>query len=154
MDMARALAWTFRQASTSMLRLYPGALELLARLRSVGLRVVLVSNAQSCYTRPELAMLGLEYAFDRIVISSEIGVRKPSPAIFRRAAQAEGVAPCRVLMVGNDERSDIMGAAGAGIDGVYMRTEISPTGDPQTSQHAVRSLTGPDYAGLLGYLNI
>ncbi|WP_257964030.1 HAD family hydrolase [Bifidobacterium breve] len=93
MDMARALAWTFRQASTSMLRLYPGALELLARLRSVGLRVVLVSNAQSCYTRPELAMLGLEYVFDRIVISSEIGVRKPSPAIFRRAAQAEGVAP-------------------------------------------------------------
>ena len=92
MDMARALAWTFRQASTSMLRLYPDALELLARLRSVGLHVVLVSNAQSCYTRPELAMLGLEYVFDRIVISSEIGVRKPSPAIFRRAAQAEGVA--------------------------------------------------------------
>lgn len=99
-------------------------------------------------------MLGLEYVFDRIVISSEIGVRKPSPAIFRRAAQAESVAPCRVLMVGNDERSDIMGAAGAGVDGVYMRTEISPPGDPQTSQHAVRSLTGPDYAGLLGYLNI
>ena len=129
-----------------------GALELLARLRSVGLRVVLVSNAQSCYTRPELAMLGLEYAFDRIVISSEIGVRKPSPAIFRRAAQAEDVAPCRVLMVGNDERSDIMGAAGAGIDGVYMRTD-DPPARRSANQPARRALTDrPRLCWIIGIL--
>lgn len=153
-DKARALAWTFRRASTSVLRLYPGVLELLARLKAAGLRVVLVSNAQSCYTRPELAMLGLEYAFDRIVISSEVGVCKPSAAIFRHALEAEGIEPARALMVGNDEHSDILGAAGAGISGVYMRTEISPPGDPQASARAVCSLTGPDYAGLLKYLNI
>ncbi|MEQ6176768.1 HAD family hydrolase [Bifidobacterium breve] len=153
-DKARALAWTFRRASTSVLRLYLGVMELLARLKAAGLRVVLVSNAQSCYTRPELAMLGLEYAFDRIVISSEVGVCKPSAAIFRHALEAEGIEPARALMVGNDEHSDILGAAGAGISGVYMRTEISPPGDPQASARAVCSLTGPDYAGLLKYLNI
>lgn len=149
---AQSLAWTFRQASTSLLRVYPGAPELLARLRVAGKRVVLVSNAQSCYTRPELAALGLDRAFDRIVISSEVGVRKPSPAIFRRALEAEHLTPDRVFMVGNDERADILGAASAGIAGVYLRTEISPASDPQASAHAVLSLVGPDYAELLQYL--
>lgn len=149
---AQSLAWTFRQASTSLLRVYPGAPELLARLRVAGKRVVLVSNAQSCYTRPELAALGLDRAFDRIVISSEVGVRKPSPAIFRRALEAEHLTPDRVFMVGNDERADILGAASAGIAGVYLRTEISPASDPQASAHAVLSLAGPDYAELLQYL--
>ena len=150
--MARSLAWTFRQASTSLLRVYPGAPELLARLRVAGKRVVLVSNAQSCYTRPELAALGLDRAFDRIVISSEVGVRKPSPAIFRRALETEHLTPDRVLMVGNDERAEILGAASAGIAGVYLRTEISPASDSQVSAHAALSLAGPDYAELLQYL--
>lgn len=151
---ARALAWSFRRASTSLLRLYPGASELLARLRAAGLRIVLVSNAQSCYTRPELDLLGLAAAFDRIVISSEAGVRKPSPELFRRALEAGQLDPSRVVMVGNDERADVLGARAAGMDGVYLRTAISPPDDPAVSAHAVCSLAGPDYASLMRYLGI
>ncbi|WP_223852129.1 HAD family hydrolase [Bifidobacterium myosotis] len=153
-QVARALAWTFRRASTSLLRLYPGASELLARLRTAGLRIVLVSNAQSCYTRPELDLLGLTATFDLIVISSEAGVRKPSPELFRRALEAEQLAPSRVVMIGNDERADILGARAAGIDGIYLRTAISPSDDPAASAHAVCSLAGPDYASLMRYLGI
>ena len=82
-------------------------------------------------------------AFDRIVISSEVGVRKPSPAIFLRALEAEHLTPDRVLMVGNDERADILGAASAGIAGVYPAYRISPASDPQASAHAALSLAGP-----------
>ncbi|OZG58979.1 haloacid dehalogenase-like hydrolase [Bifidobacterium myosotis] len=153
-QVARVLAWTFRRASTSLLRLYPGAQAMLARLRTAGLRIVLVSNAQSCYTRPELDLLGLITAFDRIVISSEAGVRKPSPELFRRALEAGQLDPSRVVMVGNDERADVLGARAAGMDGVYLRTAISPPDDPAASAHAVCSLAGPDYASLMRYLGI
>lgn len=149
---ARRLAWTFRRASTSLLCLYPGAARLLAELRTAGLRVVLVSNAQSCYTRPELDLLGLSDVFDRIVISSEEGVRKPSPEIFRRALEREGLRPERVVMVGNDTVADIAGARAAGIDGVYLRTAVSPQDDPDVCGDAACSLTGPDYAGVMRYL--
>ncbi|KAB7789629.1 HAD family hydrolase [Bifidobacterium leontopitheci] len=151
---ARHAAWTFRRASTRTIRLYPGAIRLLRSLHAAGLRVVLVSNAQACYTRPELDMLGLTPLFDRIVISSEEGVRKPSPELFHRALAREGLRPDRVVMVGNDERSDILGSRAAGIDGVYLRTAISPAGDPQSSAHAVLSLRGADYAPLAALLGV
>lgn len=151
---ARKAAWTFRHASTRMIHLYPGADDLLCALKSAGLRVVLVSNAQSCYTRPELDMLGLTPLFDRIVISSEESVRKPSPELFRRALEREGLTADRAVMVGNDERCDILGARSAGIDGMYLRTAISPQSDPQASTHAVQSFAGADYAGILRFLGI
>ncbi|MBT1169704.1 HAD family hydrolase [Bifidobacterium sp. SO4] len=153
-EVARRLAWTFRRASTSLLHLYPGALQLLARLQAAGLRVVLVSNAQSCYTRPEMELLELAGAFNRIVISSEEGVRKPSPEIFNRALAREGLRPDQVVMVGNDSVSDIAGARAAGIDGIYLRTAISPPDDPAVCPEAVLSLTGPDYAGITRFLGV
>ncbi|PWG66032.1 HAD family hydrolase [Bifidobacterium callitrichidarum] len=153
-QVAGRLAWTFRRASTSLLHLYPGALQLLARLQAAGLRVVLVSNAQSCYTRPELELLGLDDAFDRILISSEEGVRKPSPEIFNRALAREGLRPDQVVMVGNDSVSDIAGARAAGIDGIYLRTAISPPDDPAVCPEAILSLTGPDYAGIERFLGV
>ncbi|OZG63728.1 haloacid dehalogenase-like hydrolase [Bifidobacterium hapali] len=153
-DRAAAAAWAFRRGSTSLLRLYPGVPQLLGDLHRAGLRVVLVSNAQACYTRPELDLLGVADAFDHVLISSEEGVRKPSPEIFLRALDREGLQPDRAVMVGNDERSDILGARSAGIDGIYLRTEISPSDDPDVSQHAVQSFAGADYAGILRFLGV
>ena len=54
----REAAWAFRRASTTHLRLYAGVRELLKRLRETDARVILLSNAQALFTRPELALLG------------------------------------------------------------------------------------------------
>lgn len=150
--LSREAAWIFRRASTKLIWLYPGALDMLNTLKNAGMRVVLVSNAQSCYTRPELAMLGLDTALDRILISSEEGVRKPSAEFFHRALEREGVDPSRAVMIGNEERCDILGARSAGIDGVYLRTGISPVSDPMESSNAVLSLKGADYEELVSFL--
>ena len=144
-ELARGAAWSVRRASTSLLRLYPGALDMLARIRGSGRRAVLVSNAQSGYTRPEVAELGLTSRLDRILISSEEGVRKPDPRFFGRALELESVAPERVVMVGNDQTSDILGAARCGIEGVYMHTEISPGSDDVVCSAAALSVSGADY---------
>ncbi|WP_314688756.1 HAD family hydrolase [uncultured Bifidobacterium sp.] len=150
--LAAEVAWGFRRCSTSRLRVYPGAVGFLTRLRATGIRAVLVSNAQAAYTRPELKLLGLDAVLDRIVISSEQGVRKPDPELFRRALRAEGADSSRVVMVGNDESSDIRGSAAAGVAGVYLRTEISPQDDPAASPDALLSLHGADYAALEDFL--
>lgn len=150
--LSREAAWVFRHASTSMIWLYPGALDMIKALKQAGMRVVLLSNAQSCYTRPELQMLGLDAVLDRIMISSEEGVRKPGVELFQRALDREEVSPDRVVMVGNEEHCDILGAKSAGIDGIYMRTGISPVNDPMECDSAVLSLKGADYEGLVSYL--
>lgn len=150
--LSRKAAWVFRQASTRLIWLYPGALDMLKLLRSRGLRIILLSNAQSCYTRPELAMLGLADVFDDILISSEEHVRKPGAEFFTRALSRAGTTADRTVMVGNAEDNDILGARNVGIDGVYLRTGISPYSDPMESDAAVLSLKGADYEGLADFL--
>ena len=71
-------AWAFRQGSTSMIRLYPGALDMIEALQEAGVVVALLSNAQACYTRPELEMTGLANVLDDVIISSEEKIRKSS----------------------------------------------------------------------------
>lgn len=149
---AEKAAWAFRQASTSMIRLYPGALDMIERLQDAGVVVVLLSNAQACYTRPELEMTGLASVLDDVIISSEEKMRKPSRELYMLALDREFVTAKHALMVGNDERNDIIGANAAGLDAAYFRTEISPANDPAASEHAVCSFTGADYDGLLKFV--
>ena len=124
-DRAAAVSRWFRQRSTQRLRLFDGARETLDDLRRAGCRVWLLSNAQESFTMPELKALGLADAFDRILISSACGVRKPSPAFFGRLFM-EGGSPDDFLMVGNDDQCDCHGASRAGIDSLYIATEQSP----------------------------
>ena len=114
--------------------------------------VALLSNAQACYTRPELEETGLASVLDDVIISSEEKIRKPARDLYMLALDREFVTAKHALMVGNDERNDIIGANSAGLDAAYFRTEISPADDPDVSAHAVCSFTGADYDGLLKFV--
>ena len=120
----------FRKASTGHIRLYAGAKELLASLRQRG-RVILLSNAQSLFTRPELAMLGLTDCFDSIYLSSEAGFKKPDPRFYRLALEREGLKPADCLMIGNDPVCDGAGPRAVGIPAYVIRSGISPRGIPE-----------------------
>ena len=122
-------AWEFRKSSTTHLRLYAGAKELLAALREQGSKVYLLSNAQALFTMPELRLLGIADLFDDIHISSQIGAMKPDPLFYGYALKKHSLDPADCLMVGNDLRCDILGAANAGMDGYYIYSKLSPKDD-------------------------
>ncbi len=119
------LSHLFRSLSTRRLRLFPQAKEILDALRRQGKKTCLLTNAQATFTLPELKQLGIDTAFDRIFISSEAGVKKPSPAFFGLLLRA-GFDPRETLMIGNDDECDCRGAAAAGMDSMYIRTWQSP----------------------------
>ena len=120
-----ALAQYFRERSTEKLRLFAEVSEMLAELRSRGCGVYLVSNAQASFTVRELDLLGLTPAFDGIILSSDVGVKKPSVEIFEIASKRFGIKTEDSVYVGNDMRDDILGATRAGIRTVYIETEQS-----------------------------
>ena len=122
----RDTARKFRKDSTLMIGLYDGVTELMEGLRSAGKRIFLLSNAQESFTMPELEELGLLRYFDGIMISSEERVCKPQKQFFDRLMEKYQLEPSECLMVGNDKNSDMLGAKGAGIDGLYIHQEISP----------------------------
>jgi putative hydrolase of the HAD superfamily len=90
----------------------PGAREACERVRAADLRVVVVSNFD-VRLRTLVGELGIDRWIDAVVISAEEGVEKPDPELLRRAAARVGVAPVRLLHVG-DEDDDVAAARAAG----------------------------------------
>jgi putative hydrolase of the HAD superfamily len=90
---------------------------LLEALRGRGLKLGIVSNAfdPPDLLRRDFDRLGITERVDAAVFASEAGVRKPHPAIFRRALDELGVAADRTLFVGDSLRMDIGGAAALGM---------------------------------------
>lgn len=122
---ANELAREFRVLSRQKLRLFPCIVEILKGLKERGAGVYLVSNAQSCFTLDELDELGIKALFDGILISSDAGVKKPSPEIFEIAFNKFSLDREECLYVGNDLHDDVLGASGAGLKTVYIETEQS-----------------------------
>jgi putative hydrolase of the HAD superfamily len=90
---------------------------LLEALRGRGLKLAVVSNTANpeWLLRPALERQGIRERVDAIVLSSEVGKRKPHPAIFQRALSELGVAPDEALFVGDRLREDVFGASRVGM---------------------------------------
>jgi len=67
-----------------------------------------------------LAQLGIRDSFEHVVISSEIGIRKPAARIFRVAAQRFNVDVNEIMHVGDELGSDFTGARAAGLHALLL----------------------------------
>jgi putative hydrolase of the HAD superfamily len=66
-----------------------------------------------------------------LVISSEVGFRKPHPAFYRAACESLGLPPGRVLCVGDDPENDVDGPRRAGLRALLLdRHGRRPAGTP------------------------
>ncbi len=119
-------ALMFRAVSLNYIRLYEGAKLLLNELRRQGKRIYLLSNAQRLFTEPELRSLGIYDLFDDVMISSDIGFKKPSPLFYGALIEKHGLDPKASVMIGNDWLADAWGAHDSGIACMYIHTVQSP----------------------------
>ncbi len=101
----------------------PDAVPTLRRIRDAGLRVGLVSNVAFLprLMRAQIEALGLLSYFDALTFSSEVGFRKPHPAIFTDALRRLAVPAAGVLFVGDRVKDDIQGARALGMRTVLLR---------------------------------
>lgn len=98
-------------------------------------RLGLVSNfAYPPAIKLTLRKFRLSKFFDAVVISGDIGWRKPSPKIFEKALEALRVSASEALFVGDAPFHDIAGARQVGMKTVLLRRlgekEIADTGNP------------------------
>jgi len=124
-DHIRELVQLERAFMTTGIRLYDDSLPAVRTLREDGVRTVLVSNC-SHNTRPVVARLGLEDAFDAVILSFEAGARKPQPAIYRAALEAVGTEAADAIFV-DDQAEYCDGARALGID---TRLIVRPGAQP------------------------
>lgn len=104
---------------------------LLEAIRARGLRLALVSNTASpeWLLRPVLEHQGLVERVDAVVLSSEVGKRKPHAAIFERALEKVAVEPGDALFVGDRLDADVLGASRVGmttVQALWFRADDVP----------------------------
>jgi 2-haloacid dehalogenase len=118
--------------------LYPGVPALLDALAGEPtIALALVTNGLSDVVRARVARLGLARYFRTIVVSSELGIAKPDPAIFEHALAALGSPDKRsALVVGDSLSSDMRGGRNAGIATCWYNPHRK-LGDAALTDHEV-----------------
>ena len=81
------------------LQLMPGVVEVLSAISAMGVPCRVASNSSMREMEAKFGRTGLMHLFDRAHSADEVGQGKPSPAVFLRAAEAEGVPPGACVVI-------------------------------------------------------
>ena len=139
-------AQLFRISSLDYIRLYPHALEALAKLRKAGYRLWLLSNAQAIFTAYELRLLGLGEQLDGIYLSSNYKCRKPDLRFYQALIEERHLDVSKTMMIGNDRQTDIAGARAADMATLYMHTDLTPRDQAEADKAKAIGITdGREY---------
>jgi putative hydrolase of the HAD superfamily len=98
-------------------------------LHSRGLKLAIASNFDT-RLRPVLEGFAKSRYLDQIVISSEVGWRKPAPQFFEELARRMQCQPAEILFVGDHLNNDYEGAQAAGLRAVLLDPAGKQLGSP------------------------
>ncbi len=117
--------------------------ELLLREWQAQYVIALVTNFDDTLTvQHVLKREKLTELFASIVISAELGIRKPRKEIFLNACEALGTAPDECLFVGDSWQCDIVGAKALGMDTAWINVErVSPPTDDLKTDYDLGDLS-------------
>jgi putative hydrolase of the HAD superfamily len=105
-------------------------------------RLGLLTNGPSDLQRLKLDQAGLSARFDAVVVSGEVGVGKPDPAVFTLLLDQLDAVPEDSIMVGDSWERDVVGALGVGMSPYWVSMgRTAPYDDPRvTVIESVRDL--------------
>ena len=101
-------------------RLFTDTLPCFDELDAAGIRIGLITNGDRDFQLAKLEAMDLKPRIEQVITSGELGFAKPDPRIFTLACERFGVAPNDALYVGDRLHTDAIGAARAGLAGVWL----------------------------------
>ncbi len=89
-----------------------------------------ISNGSTDSQNTKLDVMGVRHLFSVVLISEEVGIRKPDPRIFRMCLEKLGLNPSEAIFVGDNPVLDVAGATAVGIRAIWLNCRgIEPTPD-------------------------
>jgi FMN phosphatase YigB (HAD superfamily) len=97
------------------------------------LPLAVITNGAADTQREKINVDGLKNQFTAIVISAELGVAKPDPAIFQFALDRVSFPPEAVWHVGDSLQSDVAGAKAVGLTAIWLNRHgsLRVSSDPE-----------------------
>ncbi|CAN5454893.1 hypothetical protein BH10PSE17_BH10PSE17_37930 [soil metagenome] len=97
-----------------------GARVLLERLRTLGLKIGIVTNSVVVEQVSKIARLEFEGLIDALVVSEGVGLVKPDPRIFQEALRLLDCPASEAVMIGDSWQADMEGARAAGLRAIWL----------------------------------
>jgi len=102
----------------------------LVQIKDKNPRLAIISNFDHAPTAYELLdKFGIKEYFERILISVEIGWRKPKADIFLEAFDLLGINPEDTIFVGDSYEADVVGSKGVGMNVIWINKHYEPIKD-------------------------
>ena len=127
----------FERMQQLKMPLRPYARQILHTLKEAGFRMAVATSTNRDRAELELREAGLMAFFATLAFGNEVEHGKPAPDIFLLAARRLDVAPeaCAVL---EDSPNGIRAAIDAGMEGLWIPDQITPSERPDTEKLATR----------------
>lgn len=101
------------------IKLNDGVLDLIIWLKSIGIKLYILTDYETEYQIEKLKQLNIFDYFDYILTSEEIGCEKPSIHCFNYIIMKTNSNINEIIMIGDSLNKDILGAIGSGIYSYY-----------------------------------
>lgn len=101
-------------------QLHEDALACLDDLGERGIRLGIITNGDPVFQANKIDRLGIAGRFEHVIASGSLGFTKPDPRIFHYACDLFAVTPSDAMYVGDRLATDAIGAADAGLRGVWL----------------------------------
>ena len=121
-SIAKAALDAYSQLRIQIVKPFDDATALLASSLG-GMKLAIITNGPDQTQRQKVRATGLDRAVHAVLISGELGVAKPSKAIFDLALEQVGVTPEEAIHVGDSLESDVAGAQNSGITAVWLNRD-------------------------------
>lgn len=128
-DLPQAFDRAYEPAFLGALQAFDDVVPTVTALRERGCAVGVLTNSSGAYTAAKLAAADLDRLFDVVCSTDVLGVGKPDPRAFHEACRRLGTEPARTGHVGDDLRTDPLGAADAGMPAAWLVRGGAPEAD-------------------------
>lgn len=99
---------------------FPNSIPLLRELKNRGFITGVITNGPAYLQNHKMDTSGLRPYCDIVVVSGDVGVHKPDPALFAYTADKLGIRTDECIYVGDHPVNDIQGAIASGMGAIRM----------------------------------
>jgi pyrophosphatase PpaX len=118
-DKFRDIVKVLAEQRNPVTELYPGAVELLEKLSSLGKKVALITSSGAEVVSRALEYNNLQDRFVSIISADDVANHKPHPEGILRVLQELNIDPVNAVMLGDSDK-DLLAASNANIDSVLF----------------------------------
>jgi putative hydrolase of the HAD superfamily len=143
MDLAIRIADRFTDYREEQMFVFPGAHDAIDALKTLGVKLALVTNGAAGLQRAKVERFALTHRFDHIQIEGEHGFGKPDERAYLHAMQALGVTAQETWMIGDNLEWEVVVPQRLGIYAIWIDAhgEGLPAESTVKPDRIIRSLT-------------